>query len=81
MHSLWFVQWDFTRQDHPGNPGGVSGSGLVRSPVRSKGCLSSSFFIYRPLASLLLPSQDKALLLLLYGSLSLVMHLSLGLNN
>ena len=29
MHSLWFVQWDFTRQDHPGNPGGVSGSGPV----------------------------------------------------
>ena len=29
MHSLWFVQWDFTRRDHPGNPGGVSGSGLV----------------------------------------------------
>ena len=29
MHSLWFVQWDFTRRDHPGNPGGVSGSGPV----------------------------------------------------
>ena len=24
------VQWDFTRRDHPGNPGRVSGSGLVR---------------------------------------------------
>ena len=32
MHSLWFVQWDFTRRDHPGNPGGVSGSGLVKRP-------------------------------------------------
>ena len=29
VHSLWFVQWDFTRRDHPRNPGGVSGSGLV----------------------------------------------------
>ena len=29
MHSLWFVQWDFTRRDHPGNPGGVSGSSPV----------------------------------------------------
>ena len=23
------VQWDFTRRDHPGNPGRVFGSGLV----------------------------------------------------
>ena len=29
MHSLWFVQWDFTRRDHPENLGRVSGSGLV----------------------------------------------------
>ena len=29
MHFIWFVQWDFTRRDHPGNPGGVSGSGPV----------------------------------------------------
>ena len=29
-YSLGIVQWDFTRQDHPGNPGRVSGSGLVR---------------------------------------------------
>ena len=28
-YSLGIVQWDFTRQDHPGNPGRVSGSGLV----------------------------------------------------
>ena len=32
MHSLEIVQWDSTRRDHPGNPGGVSGSGLVNSP-------------------------------------------------
>ena len=30
MHSLGIVQWNSTRRDHPGNPGGVSGSGLVR---------------------------------------------------
>ena len=29
MHSLWFVQWDFTRRDHPGNLGRVPGSGPV----------------------------------------------------
>ena len=29
FHSLWFVQWDFTRRDHPGNPGRGSGSGPV----------------------------------------------------
>ena len=29
MHSLGIVQWKSTRRDHPGNPGGVSGSGPV----------------------------------------------------
>ena len=29
MHSLGIVQWNFTRRDHPGNPGRVSGSGPV----------------------------------------------------
>ena len=29
VHSLRIVQWNSTRRDHPGNPGGVSGSGLV----------------------------------------------------
>ena len=28
-NSLGIVQWNPTRRDHPGNPGGVSGSGLV----------------------------------------------------
>ena len=51
------------------------------SLVRSEGCLSSSFFIYYPLISLLLPSQDRAPLLLFCGILAFVMHLSLGLNN
>ena len=35
MHSLWFVQWDSTRRDHPGNPGRVSGSGPVSSSLGS----------------------------------------------
>ena len=30
VHSLEIVQWDFTRRDHPGNPGGVSESGPVK---------------------------------------------------
>ena len=30
MHSLGIVQWNSTRRDYPGNPGGVSGSGRVR---------------------------------------------------
>ena len=47
----------------------------------AEGYLSSSFFIYRHLVSLLLLSQDRAHRLLLYGILALVMHLSLGLNN
>ena len=29
MHSLGIVHWNSTRLDHPGNPGGVSGSGPV----------------------------------------------------
>ena len=29
VHSLGIVQWNFIRRDHPGNPGGVSGSGPV----------------------------------------------------
>ena len=50
---------------------------IVRIARKVKGCLSSSFFIYRPLISLLLSSQNRVLLLLLYGILALVMHLSL----
>ena len=29
MHFLGIVQWNSTRRDDPGNPGGVSGSGPV----------------------------------------------------
>ena len=29
MHSLGIVQWNSTRRNHPGNRGGVSGSGPV----------------------------------------------------
>ena len=35
MHSLWFVQWDFTRRNHLGNPGRVSGSGPVRENIEN----------------------------------------------
>ena len=33
MHSLGIVQWNSTRRDHLGNPGGVSGSGPVSNCV------------------------------------------------
>ena len=32
-YSLGIVQWDFTRRDHPGNPGRVFGSGPVKKPL------------------------------------------------
>ena len=38
MHSLGIVQWNSTRRDHPGNPGGVSGSVL-------SACYRSSRFL------------------------------------
>ena len=38
MHSLGIVQWNFTRRDHPGNPGGVSGSGPVNKSDASINC-------------------------------------------
>ena len=34
MYSLWVVQWDSTRRDHPGDPGRVSGSGPVMAPLQ-----------------------------------------------
>ena len=36
MHSLEIVQWDSTRRDHPGNLGGVSGSGPVNPLIFEK---------------------------------------------
>ena len=33
MHSLWIVQWNSTRRDHLGKPGGVFGSGPVIRPT------------------------------------------------
>ena len=36
VSSIRIVQWDFTRRDHPRNPGRVSGSGPVRNHI-SKG--------------------------------------------
>ena len=32
--SLGIVQWDFTRRDHPGNPGRVFGSGPIMQTLR-----------------------------------------------
>ena len=37
VSSLGIVQWDFTRRDHPGNPGRVSGSGPVKGSQATKG--------------------------------------------
>ena len=34
MYSLGIVQWDFTRRDHPGNPGGISWLGPVTGTMR-----------------------------------------------
>ena len=35
VSSLGIVQWDFTRRDHPGNLGRVSGSGPVTGATHS----------------------------------------------
>ena len=35
MHSLGIVQWNSTRQDHPGNPGGVSESGSISTTLHT----------------------------------------------
>ena len=37
VHSLEIVKWDSTRRDHPGNLGGVSGSGLVSPATGATG--------------------------------------------
>ena len=41
VHSLEIVQWDSTRRDHPGNLGGVSGSGPVNRAVDYSGYVSA----------------------------------------
>ena len=33
MHSLEIVQWNSTKRDHTGNPGGVSGSGPITTHI------------------------------------------------
>ena len=43
VHSLGIVQWNFTRRDHPGNLGRVSGSGLVTMPSRFSIFVSSKW--------------------------------------
>ena len=35
VHFLGIVQWNSTRQDHPGSLGGVSGSGLVNPFIQN----------------------------------------------
>ena len=42
VHSLEIVQWDSTRRDHPGNLGGVSGSGPVTNRDASKNVSTST---------------------------------------
>ena len=49
MHPLGIVQWNSTRRDHPGNPGGVSGSGPVKllvsnSLLSKRKMINTSFF-------------------------------------
>ena len=36
VSSLGIVQWDFTRRDHLGDPGRVSGSGPVNQPLHQQ---------------------------------------------
>ena len=40
VHSLGIVQWNSTRRDHSGNPGGVSGSGLVKMADNRNGVVT-----------------------------------------
>ena len=43
VHSLGIVQWNFTRRDHPGNPGKVSGSGpVIQNRLDAKISLNST---------------------------------------
>ena len=44
VHSLGIVQWNSTRRDHPGNPGGVSGSGLVKDNIN---CLGNEVLVHK----------------------------------
>ena len=50
MHSLEIVQWNSTRRDHPGNPGGVSGSGPVTTRIEPYGVVArdGAFFFSIP---------------------------------
>ena len=47
MHSLVIVQWNSIRRDHPGNPGGVSGSGLVISSPKKIYPLEDSEYLMK----------------------------------
>ena len=52
MHSLGIVQWKSTRRDHPGNPGGVSGSSPVRGDLTK---VAKVWFYF--LASVMVPTK------------------------
>ena len=45
-YSLGIVQWDFTRRDHPGNPGRVSESGPVMIHQNKKNKKVETSFMY-----------------------------------
>ena len=45
VHSLWIVQWNSTRRDHPGNLGRESGSGPVSRGI-------SHLWLVQPMAML-----------------------------
>ena len=45
VHSLGIVQWNPTRRDHPGNPGGVSGSSPVSLHTASSWLVAAGSFL------------------------------------
>ena len=42
VYSIGIVQWNFTRRDHPGNPGRVSESGSIKKTSLVKASLMVS---------------------------------------
>ena len=53
-YPLGIVQWDFTRRDHPGNPGRVSGSGPVINVGKRLNGYTTSSRIFESFQSLCL---------------------------
>ena len=53
VHFLGIIQWNSTRRDHPGNPGGVFGSGPVSFTTNMRANkplgttnMDSNFFVF-----------------------------------